>query len=277
MTEIMQGRKIANRKLLELQEEIEKEKLSLSLGVVQVGENPVSTIYVNKKKKELEKIGISVSVYKKEENIKEEDLKKEISSLNESGIIVQLPLPSNFNKQDVLDSIPFLKDVDLLSSTSCGVFYSGKEEILPPVVGAVDILIEEYNISCRGKNVVLIGAGSLVGKPLSVFFMRKGATVSVVNKNTVNPEMFIKSADIVVSGAGSPGVVKGDMIKEGAVIIDAGTSADEGEIKGDVDANEDSMKEKASLISPVPNGVGPLTLYVLAKNLKTLSLRDHDC
>jgi len=265
---IMDGKKIAREKFSELEEKMKERVNPLSLAVVCVGKDPVSSVYVGKKEKELSKRGVVVSVYNYKKDIQEKRLKEEVRSLKENGIIVQLPLPESLQTREVLDSIKKEKDVDLLSSVSCGEFYTGTAKTTPPVVGAVSTLLEEYKVECKGKNVVLIGGGALVGKPLAIHFIKEEATVTVVNRYTKNLKLFTREADILVSGAGKPGLIRGDMVKEGSTVIDAGTSSSSGELKGDVDA--DSLKDKPSLFSPVPGGVGPLTVYHLANNLRLL-------
>ncbi|MEA2092664.1 MAG: bifunctional 5,10-methylenetetrahydrofolate dehydrogenase/5,10-methenyltetrahydrofolate cyclohydrolase [Patescibacteria group bacterium] len=269
MFQIIDGRKIAGEKFSELKKKIEKEELSLSLAVVKVGENETSQVYVNAKKNKLKKVGISVLVYYFPKDVSEEELCKKISSLKEDGVIVQLPLPINLNKQKILDTVLEEKDVDLLSTTSLGKFYNGTNKINPPVVGAVKSILDNYKVDYKEKDVALVGSGMLVGKPLTVFFMENKNTVSVLNSKTKDIRYFIRRADIVVSGVGVPNLIKGDMIKDGAVVIDAGTSTEEGVLVGDVDI--ESVREKASLLSPVPGGVGPLTVYHLAENLVKLN------
>ncbi len=262
---LMDGRKIAEQKFLLLEEKIKEEGLSLSLAVVWVGEDDASSVYVGVKKKELEKRGIKVNVYKFKEEDQEEEIIRKIQELDEDGIIVQLPLPEKFNKARIIEAIKEEKDVDLLTALACGKLYKNQTSLTPPVVGAVEALLEEYGISIGGKKVALIGAGELVGKPLSLFFIHKGATVSVLNKETEDISFFTKSAKIIVSGAGVPNLIKEDMIEKDSVVIDAGTSRDNGRIVGDVD--REAVKMKTGLFSPVPGGVGPLTIYYLAENL----------
>lgn len=262
---LMDGKKIAKERFFKLEEKIKQSGVALSLAVVQVGENKVSETYIREKKRSLEKSGIRFSVYRFKESISLSKLKESIASFKEDGIIVQLPLPEKFNKREVLDSIPLEKDVDLLSKEACGKFYVGFFETLPPVVRAVEILLLEYKIALEGKTVTLIGSGDLVGKPLAVYLMKKKATVSVVNEKTKDIKFFTKNADIVISGAGVPGIIKGDMVKKNSVIIDAGTSSDEGKMRGDVD--RDTVEKVASYLTPVPGGVGPLTVYSIAYNL----------
>ncbi len=261
----MDGKKIAEKRFLKLKERLSKEESPPSLAVVWIGEDNVSRIYIEKKKEALQKIGIKVRVYSFPESVSAEEVKEKIISLKEEGVIVQLPLPQNFNAQEILNCIPPEKDVDLLSEISLGKFYSGKKDFLPPVVGAMDILFKEHKIDVKGKTAVVLGAGRLVGKPVSFFLIEKGATVSVINKHTEDISFFTEKADLVVSGTGVSSILKGEMIKDGAIIIDAGTSDDGKKIKGDVEIK--SVREKASFLSAVPGGIGPLVVYVLACNL----------
>ncbi len=269
--QIMDGRRIAEERLLELKKYIEMNNLYLSLAIVRSLKDPVSEIYVNSKKKALEMCGIRVVVYDFDENIAEESFKNNIRSIGEDGLIVQLPLPVHINKANILNSIDSKKDVDVFSAHLLGKYYLKIGNIIPPVTGAVEILLKEYNIEIRGKNVALIGAGDLVGKPLSLFFMREGATLSILNKFTDNISFYTKNADIIVSGVGAPKIIKGDMVKEGAIVIDAGTSAFSSKIVGDIDIEE--VKEKTSYLAKVPGGVGPLTTYCLVRNLLELKKR----
>ncbi len=267
---LMNGREIAEKRFLGLEGKMKEKGVSLSLAVVRVGENAVSDIYVRVKKRELKKRGISVSVYSFQEDVLEDDLREKIRGLEEDGVIVQLPIPVSLDKEKVLSAIPEEKDVDFLSTGACGKFYKGVSRTNPPVVGAVKTLLQENSFSVKGKTVTLVGAGDLVGKPLSVFFVREGATVSVANKDTEDLSFFTLKADVVVSGTGVPGLVTGEMIKDGAVVIDCGTIDYSGKIKGDVD--RESVKMKGGLLAPVPGGVGPLTVYHLANNLLQLKI-----
>ncbi len=268
---LVNGKNIAQEKFLKIEKEF-KEKAP-SLGVLQVGENKVSDIYIDIKKKEFQKRGALVSVYNLEENISTEEVVAKIKSLKEDGVMVQLPLPENLDREKILSAIPEEKDVDVLSYKACGMFYKGIGKIIPPVVGAVSSILAENNISVKGKVVVVVGAGNLVGKPLSVFFVREGATVITTNIHTANLKYFTENADIVVSGTGVPGLIKGDMISKDSVVIDAGTSSMSGKVKGDVD--KDGLKMKTGLLSPVPGGVGPLTVYFLAENLLKLKKNEY--
>jgi methylenetetrahydrofolate dehydrogenase (NADP+) / methenyltetrahydrofolate cyclohydrolase len=263
---LVNGRRIADEKFSKIEKELRD--ASLSLAVLQVGENEVSDIYVNAKKRELEKRGVIVSVYKMSDDVSTEEVKEKIDSFTEDGVIVQLPLPENLNKEEILNSIKKEKDVDVLSYLSCGLYYKGMIKTIPPVVGAVKAILEEGNISLLKKKVVLVGAGELVGKPLSLFLMKEGATFSVVNKETEDISSFLEGANIVISGAGVPELIKGEIIKKDTVVIDAGTSVVSGKLKGDIE--REGLKLKTGLFAPVPGGVGPLTIYFLAENLLKL-------
>ncbi len=261
----MDGRKIAKERLLRLKEEVKKRDKAPTLAVVWVGDDEVSGIYVEGKKRALEEIGVDVKIYKFVKDTPSREIEEKLISLSEDGIIVQLPLPRQFDAQKILDCVPPQKDVDLLSETSLGKFYSGKDNFLPPVVAAISILLQEYNVDIEGRVATVLGTGRLVGKPVSFFLTEKEATVCMINKHTKDIPFFTKNSDLIISGTGVPSILKGEMIKEGAVVIDAGTSNDDGKIKGDVE--EETVSRKASLLAPVPGGVGPLVIYALACNL----------
>jgi methylenetetrahydrofolate dehydrogenase (NADP+)/methenyltetrahydrofolate cyclohydrolase len=270
---ILDGKELSVKILEKIKKEIAEGKMNLSLAVVQVGENPVSKAYINQKEKICKAIGITFILYRFPKDITTEKLKVEIQKISEnsdiSGIIIQLPLPKKIDSQEALNAIPLEKDIDCLSEESFGKFSDGDLAILPPVVGAVSKLLREYKIKIKGKNVVLVGAGKLVGRPLMIWFSHEGAVATVVDKKTKNPESFTKKADILISGVGRPNLITGSMIKKGAVVIDAGTAAEKGKIKGDVDFK--SVSKKASYITPVPGGVGPMTVACLIENLVILN------
>ncbi len=273
MAQIIDGKSIAEKKLLKLKEDIKEQGVFPSLAVFQVGDNPVSSTYIEMKKKKLKEIGMSVNVYKLKENVREEEIEEKVASVKEDGVIVQLPLLKGINKENVLNAIPENKDVDLLSGHSLGKFYKGSSKNLPPVVCAVKILLEESNGSIEGKTATVVGFGDLVGKPVSIFLAREKATVSIVNRHTKDLSLFTKNADILVSGAGVPDLIKGDMVKNKGIFIDAGTSVSSGKLKGDIE--KESMKKTDGLFACVPGGVGPLTVYCLARNLFNLKTNEY--
>jgi len=268
---ILDGKKLAERILVNLK----KTKLRLTLAVVLVGDNPVSKIFINQKKIACEKVGINFRLYKFSAKIKPQKLKKEIKKIVKnpanSGIIVQLPLPRRFVPEEFLNLIPEEKDIDVLSEKSLGKFYQGVLPVLPPTVAGILYLLRYYHINVKGKNIVVLGAGRLVGFPLAIQLLREKATVSVLNEFTKDAPSFTKKADILISGVGKPNLIKGKMIKKGTVVIDAGTSLKKDRLVGDVDFK--SVSKKASYITPVPGGVGPMTVAFLIENLVKLKTK----
>jgi methylenetetrahydrofolate dehydrogenase (NADP+)/methenyltetrahydrofolate cyclohydrolase len=251
------------------------------LAVVQVGNNPVSAKYIKEKRKAAKGLGVGFRLARFPLRVSEATLAREIEEIGKdrkvSGMIVQLPLPKSLNTQRVLDCIPLQKDVDVLSSKALGLFAQGALPWLPPTVQAVSILLKEAKVHLKGARVFIIGAGRLVGLPVSLWLLREGATLTITNKATKNLSSLTKQADVIISGVGKRGLVKGNMVKKGAVVIDAGTSVESGpstrsarsgrqaKLVGDVDFK--SVSKKAKYISPVPGGVGPLTVACLFHNL----------
>lgn len=288
---LIDGKKIAEEIKISLKEEVAKLNKKLRLAVVYVGENLASAKFIERKKKFGLEIGIDLRVYKFPEDISTNQLRRKISEIvhikQNTGVIIQLPLPSQINTQYILNSVPSEKDPDALSARSLGNFVAGKSLLMPPVVGAIKIIFEKYKIDYKNKYVVLLGAGNLVGKPAALWLLNEKATFTVVRSSTENPEQFLKKADIIISGIGKPQFITGDMVKDGVVVIDAGTSSasiptsdirhPEGELSvpcgagpmsGLVgDTNFDSVSPKASYITPVPGGVGPITVAMLFQNL----------
>ena len=270
---ILNGKKLSGKILANLKKEIKKYKPDLTLVVVQVGENPVSQIFINQKKKACEKVGFNFKLFKFPARISAIELKKEIERIvknpTNSGGIIQLPLPEKFLPEDFLNLIPEEKDVDVLSKKSLGKFYQGTLKILPPTVQGILYLFKNYKIELKWKNVVIVGAGRLVGFPLAIQLLKEKATLSVLNEFTKDAPSFIKKADILISGVGKPNLIRGNMVKKGVVVIDVGTSIKEGKLTGDVEFK--SVSKKASYITPVPGGVGPLTVACLLENLVKLN------
>lgn len=283
---ILDGKKLSERILANLKKEIKSRHLKLRLVVISVGENPVSKIFINQKKKACEKIGIDFKLFKFPTGIGISGLKREIEKIikepKNSGVIIQLPIPEKFcQPEEVLNLISEEKDIDVLSENSLGKFYQalpsfssknlggqGTLKILPPTVQGILYLFKNYKIDLKGKNVVIVGAGRLVGFPLAIQLLKEKATVSVLNEFTKDAPSFLKKADILISGVGKPNLIKGNMIKRGVIVIDAGTSVKNGRLVGDVDFK--SVSQRASYITPVPGGVGPLTVACLLENLVKL-------
>ncbi len=266
MAETIDGKKIADGIIKRIRLEIKKNKLKPRMSAILAGNNQSSFSYISQKEKAAKKAGIDFSLYCFPGNIEKEDLIKKIKKISRhsSGTIIQLPLPGRLKTQDILNALPEEKDIDVLSEKRLGKFYSGNFSLLPPVVGAFSCIVKEKKIKLKGANITIVGSGRLVGKPLAVWLMAMGASVSIINKFTENPLFFTRKADIVVSGAGQQGIIKASMLKKGVIAVDAGSSFEKGKIKGDFD---ESAYKKASLITPVPGGVGPITTACLIENL----------
>jgi len=269
MSVILDGKKIAEKILEGIRREIKEKQLKLSLAVVSVGEESLFKTFVRQKEKACKKAGIDFNLFKFPETISKEDFKKEVEKIIEgnSGIVVQLPLPEHL--QDVFNIIPQKKDPDVLSEESKEKFKKGELAVSPPVVCAVNHLLKEYDISLENKNIVLAGKGKLVGESLSIWLFNRGIDFSIIDKSTENPVSFFKKADVIISGVGEADLIRGGMVKEGVVIVDAGTSLKKGRLAGDVDF--ESVSKKAGYITPVPGGVGPLTVACLLENLVKLN------
>lgn len=271
---LMDGKRIAERLLGSMHTDVVALGKQPRLAVVVVGENPVIVSFIREKKKVAERVGIDVRVYPFPADVTTNALRAALSDIvhekNNTAVIIQLPLPLGINKQYILNAIPPEKDADMLSARAVGNFAVGKSTTVPPVVGAVQALLDEYGVTWRDdSHIVILGAGALVGRPLSLWLTREHAHVTVIATDAEREADMIRQADIVISGTGRPGMVTGDMIKKGAAVIDAGTSESEGKVKGDVDSN--SVSEKAAYLAPVPGGVGPLTVAILMQNVITLA------
>jgi len=275
MVKILNGKKLSEKILDNLKREIRNRRLKLRLAVILVGENPVSQIFIKQKQKACEKVGVDFKLYKFKKNIGGLQLKKEVAKIVEdqknSGIIIQLPLPSHINTQEILNLVPPQKDIDVLSENSLGKFSQNALPIMPPTVCAISRFLKNYRIRVKGKNIVVVGAGRLVGYPLALWFLQEKATVSVLNEYTKDTLSFIKKADILVSGVGKPNLIRGNMVKRGVVILDAGTTIKNGKLLGDVDFR--NVSRKAGYITPVPGGVGPMTVVCLIENLLIVSTK----
>lgn len=241
---IIDGKKIADKILLKIRDKIEKEKLKLKLAVVLVGDDFASKVYVKKKQEACKRVGINFELINLPADILEKDLIDRVKEFarSSSAVLIQLPLPKGFDVEAVLKSVPKNKNAEKYS----------------PVVCAVEEILKVHNIELENKKIVLIGRGRLVGNPLAEWLKGKGLTFSDVED--------IKKADIIISGVGKPKIIMGEMVKEGVIVIDVGFSHDEnGKAVGDI--NFEEVSQKARLITPVPGGVGPITIACLLKNL----------
>lgn len=269
---IIDGKKLAEEIKTELKTEVLKLGKNIRLAVVQAGEDKVTEKFLEQKKRFGKEIRADVRVYDLPEDITTNKLREKLAEIvhikENTGVIVQLPLPKQINTQYILDGIIPEKDPDMLSSKSVGLFSSGRSKILPPVVGAIKHIFDKNNVEVKGKKVTVLGAGRLVGKPVAAWLIGQGAAVTVIDENTADPTLHTMDADIIISGVGEPNLIGPQMVKRGVVAVDCGTSEEAGKLLGDFDPK---VAEKASLFTPVPGGVGPLTVAMLFKNLVELT------
>jgi methylenetetrahydrofolate dehydrogenase (NADP+) / methenyltetrahydrofolate cyclohydrolase len=274
---ILSGQQPADAILESLKAEVKT--LDPKLVIVQVGEDSASESYIRKKLESCKKIGMRHDHVKFRENVTQSELFAEIKRLNEdsdvTGYIIQLPLPDHLVKvqPQLFREIDPYKDIDGFTAYNLGkVFLSTEFEHLPPATPAgVIALLEHYNIEVEGKHAVVVGHGNITGKPLAVMLLNRFATVTVCHEKTKHLKDLTKEADILISAVGKPGLITADMVKRGAIVIDIGTTKTISGLKGDVDFDE--VKEVASAITPIPGGVGPMTVACLLKNCVTAKKR----
>ena len=268
--ELFNGREIAKDYRAGLQEQVEalKEKgITPNLTVVIVGNDGASLSYVKSKNKAAEKIGMASDIVHLEESATEEEVLDTVRRLNEDenvhGILVQVPLPKQVDENKVLEAIAPEKDVDGFSPINIGRLYTGQETFIPCTpLGIMELL--KHTGSLEGKDVAVIGRSHIVGQPVAKLLTNENATVTLMHSRTKNMVEKLKDFDVVVSAVGKPGLVKGEDLKEGAIVIDVGNTVVDGKLVGDVDF--DSAQEVASYITPVPGGVGPLTITMVLNN-----------
>lgn len=238
------------------------------LAVIIVGDNKASEIYVRNKEKACGEVGINSKVYKLSQDTTQEQLLELISDLNKdrfvNGILIQLPLPNSFDKDLILNSIDKLKDVDCFNPYNAGQLFLGVGKLKPCTPSGIIELLKYYNITIKGKHCVVVGRSNIVGKPIAQMLLDEDGAVTVVHSKIANLEHYTKQADILVVTVGKPKFITCDMVKEGAVVIDVGINRIDGKLYGDVDFEK--VKHKASFITPVPGGVGPMTIAMLLKN-----------
>lgn len=269
MTTILDGKKLRDKIIENLKAKVDTFDEKPTLVVILVGENPASKIYVNNKKKMAEKIGIHSEVINYPANITEAELLDKIEELNNNkkvtAILVQLPLPKHISKDNVMNKIIPSKDVDGFTPYNFGKLFSGETPtVYPCTPKGILLLLDEYNIEIEGKHVVIVGRSNIVGKPLSQMMLNKNATVTICHSHTKNLSQITKTADILVSAVGK-NIIEGEMLKTDCVIVDVGIFKDKnGKTRGDVDF--ESASKIASFISPVPGGVGPMTIASLMLN-----------
>lgn len=268
---IIKGKEVAAELRADLKEEVAQLKeqgVVPGLTVILVGDNPASHSYVKAKAKACEEIGVASEVIKRDVNITQEELLQEIQQLNESeavhGILVQLPLPNHIDEKAVLNAISPKKDVDGFHPVSVGNMVIGDECYLPCTPHGIIELIKRSGEEISGKHAVVIGRSNIVGKPVAMLLLQENATVTIAHSRTKDLSAMIKQADILVSAVGRPRLVKAEDLKPGAIVIDVGNTMKNGKLVGDIDY--EPAKEVAGYITPVPGGVGPMTITMLLKN-----------
>lgn len=272
VAKILDGKQIAKDYRQGLQNQVEalKEKgFTPKLSVILVGNDGASQSYVRSKKKAAEKIGMISEIVHLEETATEEEVLNELNRLNNddsvSGILVQVPLPKQVSEQKILEAINPDKDVDGFHPINIGKLYIDEQTFVPCTPLGIMEILKHADIDLEGKNAVVIGRSHIVGQPVSKLLLQKNASVTILHSRSKDMASYLKDADVIVSAVGKPGSVTKDVVKEGAVIIDVGNTPDEnGKLKGDVDY--DAVKEIAGAITPVPGGVGPLTITMVLNN-----------
>ena len=280
MGEILDGKAFANELGQNLKEKVKKlkeEGITPHFCVINIGDDPASKIYVRTKKRRAEKMGIIQDIYQMSADTKQEEALALIDKLNAdpaiNGLMVQLPAPKQIDADALLERIDPNKDVDGLTPANIGHLWMGNHFVEPATAEGIIALLKHYEIPLEGKNVVIIGRSNIVGKPLAALMLEQNATVTIAHSRTKNLGEITKKADVLVSATGQAFLVKADMVKDGAVVVDVGMNHVDGKLVGDVDF--DKVKEKTSYITPVPGGVGPLTVQFLMEAVVKLTRRQN--
>ena len=280
MGKILDGKAFANLLGQNLKEKVKKlkdEGITPHFCVINIGDDPASKIYVRTKKRRAEKMGIIQDIYQMSADTKQEEALALIDKLNAdpaiNGLMVQLPAPKQIDADALLERIDPNKDVDGLTPANIGHLWMGNHFVEPATAEGIIALLKHYEIPLEGKNVVIIGRSNIVGKPLAALMLEQNATVTIAHSRTKNLGEITKKADVLVSATGQAFLVKADMVKDSAVVVDVGMNHVDGKLVGDVDF--DKVKEKTSYITPVPGGVGPLTVQFLMEAVVKLTRRQN--
>ena len=272
MAVLIDGKKISALVKDDCKERVAKENMNVTLAVIQVGNDPASTVYVGNKKKACEYVGIHSLSYELSEETTEEELLALVEKLNAddtvNGILVQLPLPSHINEDKVIQTISPKKDVDGFHPQSVGALSIGQPGFVSCTPAGIIQLLKRSGVVIDGKECVIVGRSNIVGKPMSMLLLHKSGTVTICHSKTKDLKAECKRADILVAAVGVPNLITGDMVKEGAVVIDVGMNRlENGKLCGDVEF--ESASKAAGYITPVPGGVGPMTIAMLMQNTLT--------
>lgn len=279
MPQIIDGKRISQEIKDELKEKVaalKEQGIEGTLAVIQVGNDPASSVYVNNKKKACEYIGIGSLAYELPEETTEEELLALIEKLNNdtkvNGILVQLPVPKHIDEEKIINTISPEKDVDGFHPENVGNLVTGGKGFVSCTPAGIIQLLKRSNVAIEGKNCVVIGRSNIVGKPMALLLLRENATVTIAHSKTQNLKEICKQADILIVAIGKPRFITADYVKEGAVVIDVGIHREPKEVEGKVvsklcgDVNYEEVAEHTSAITPVPGGVGPMTIAMLMNN-----------
>lgn len=275
MNEVMYGKPVACQVKQQVKHDVEllqAKQIQPCLAVILVGENPASLVYVNNKQKTCKELGIESKSIILPKDYGQENLLEVIRDLNDdptvNGILCQLPLPAGYDEKTIIEAISPVKDVDAFHPINVGHIMIGDHTFLPCTPAGIMEMLSYYNIDITGKECVVVGRSNIVGKPMSMLLLHKNGTVTTAHSKTKNLAEVCRRADVLVVAVGKPGFITADMVKDGAVVIDVGINRDEsGKLCGDVDF--ENVSRKTSWITPVPGGVGPMTIAMLMKNTVT--------
>ena len=280
MGKILDGKALANllgENLKEKVKNLKAEGITPHFCVINIGDDTASKIYVRSKKRKAEKLGIIQDIYQMPADTRQQEVLDLIDKLNTdpkiNGLMVQMPTPEQINADELLARIDPNKDVDSLTPANVGRLWLKDHFVEPATAEGIMALLKHYEIPLNGKNVVIIGRSNIVGKPLAALMLEKNATITIAHSKTQNLASLTKRADVIVSATGEPCLIKADMVKDGVIVVDVGINRVNGKLVGDVDF--DAVKEKASYITPVPGGVGPLTVQFLMEAVVNLTRRQN--
>lgn len=280
MGQLLDGKLLVQKragKLKEKVKDLKKRGLNPLFCVINIGDDPSSQLYLKTKKKRAAEVGIEQQVYQLAQNESQNNLLTLIDRLNQDekvcGIMIQLPVPDQINLNEALEHISPSKDVDCLTPSNVGRLWRGDHFVEPATAHGILALLDYYQIDLRGQNVVIIGRSSIVGKPLAALMLERDATVSILHTKTKHLDEYTRKADILVSAAGQAGLITADMVKDDAVVIDVGINRQNGKTIGDVDFA--GVLPKAKYITPVPGGIGPLTVESLMEQVVALTRRKN--
>lgn len=280
MGQLLDGKLLAQKragKLKEKVKDLKKRGLNPLFCVINIGNDPSSQLYLKTKKKRAAEVGITQQVYQLAQDESQNNLLTLIDRLNQDskvcGIMIQLPVPDQIDLNEALEHISPSKDVDCLTPSNVGRLWRGDHFVEPATAHGILALLDYYEIDLRGQNVVIIGRSSIVGKPLAALMLERDATVSILHTKTKNLFEYTRKADILVSAAGQAGLITADMVKDNAVVIDVGINRQNGKTIGDVDFTE--VLPKVKYITPVPGGIGPLTVESLMEQVVALTRRKN--